>query len=149
MYKRNQTKIYGNASIKWYFRSVKRIGAYLLILALFSADNVLKEFLKTPLLVDHFIVHQQKDPAIGWIRFMSMHYFGHDLKDNDWKQDMKLPFKKISSGPHHALFQPPLAAAAQTCRENYLPAQETFYAEQFFSTLSCSRIDRPPQVKMA
>lgn len=29
-----------------------------------------------------------------------MHYFGEDLNDNDDEEDMKLPFKKISSQGH-------------------------------------------------
>lgn len=126
---------------------MKRIGVYLLILALFSTDNVIKEFLKTPLLINHFIVHQQKDPSIGLLRFMAMHYFGKDLNDNDQSQDMKLPFKKISSGPHHALFQAPSLPIDQFCRITYLSDSDQVYKDHFFINHSFEKPYRPPQLK--
>ncbi|MGY0037534.1 hypothetical protein [Pedobacter sp. NJ-S-72] len=55
---------------------------------------------KLPHLVSHFQQHHQLNKEVGIIKFLSMHYFGEDLNDNDDEDDMKLPFKKISSQGH-------------------------------------------------
>lgn len=53
-----------------------------------------------PHLISHFQQHHQQNSEVGIIDFLSMHYFGEDLNDNDDEEDMKLPFKKISSQGH-------------------------------------------------
>lgn len=58
------------------------------------------EVFKLPHLVLHFQQHHQLNSQVGIIDFLSMHYFGEDLNDNDDEEDMKLPFKKISSQGH-------------------------------------------------
>ncbi|WP_348620418.1 hypothetical protein [Pedobacter lusitanus] len=58
------------------------------------------EIFKLPHLVCHFQQHHRLNSQIGIIEFLSMHYFGEDLNDNDDEDDMKLPFKKISNQGH-------------------------------------------------
>lgn len=76
--------------------------------------------------------------------FLSMHYFGKDLQDNDQKEDMKLPFKKIGASSHHVLFQSPVS--------NYFSGQETYliicqliYRQKFFQNRYCDQLYRPPK----
>jgi hypothetical protein len=37
--------------------------------------------------------HQQLDRSISILDFLSMHYWGQDINDNDQDRDMQLPFK--------------------------------------------------------
>lgn len=63
-------------------------------------NTSIREVIKTPQLFLHFIQHQKLNAEINFIAFMDMHYFGHDLNDNDDDEDMKLPFKKIDGHVH-------------------------------------------------
>lgn len=74
-----------------------------------------------------------------------MHYFGKDLQDNDWSQDMKLPFKKISGSSHHILFQLPVLITNQEQREAYLPGHDPVYKEEYIHNLAYNKLYRPPQ----
>lgn len=53
----------------------------------------LNQFVKLPLLVKHFIEHKEKDTSISFLKFLDMHYAHGDVKDADYDEDMKLPFK--------------------------------------------------------
>lgn len=55
----------------------------------------LQQILKMPILISHFFEHQQRGPSITFIEFLSMHYWGQDIDDNDDERDMELPFKKV------------------------------------------------------
>jgi len=57
--------------------------------------------MKTPQLINHFIQHHQLNTNLSFVDFLEMHYFGHDLNDNDDEEDMKLPFKKVDG--HHLI----------------------------------------------
>lgn len=49
------------------------------------------------MLVAHYQEHKQRDLDITVLQFLSFHYWGEDLNDDDQEQDMKLPFKKVES----------------------------------------------------
>lgn len=53
----------------------------------------LKELVKLPILISHFIKHQQEDHKISIFEFIKMHYANGDPHDEDYHEDMKLPFK--------------------------------------------------------
>ncbi|WP_142530266.1 hypothetical protein [Pedobacter westerhofensis] len=69
-------------------------------------NTSVREILKTPQIFLHFIHHHQLDAEIGFIEFLDMHYFGHDLDDNDDDEDMKLPFKKMDGHLHISIGVP-------------------------------------------
>lgn len=52
-----------------------------------------RQILKLPDLVEHFIAHKLKDSDTTLYSFIKMHYIDAPVKDADYKQDMKLPFK--------------------------------------------------------
>jgi len=45
--------------------------------------------------VSHFLRHHELDQRIGVLDFIAMHYLGQDIDDDDQKEDMELPFKKL------------------------------------------------------
>ena len=70
----------------------KHFSYTLLIIYLFSALQ-LNEYLKIPILVDHFYEHQNENPKISLVEFLLEHYAHDDVLDADYDKDMKLPFK--------------------------------------------------------
>lgn len=51
------------------------------------------QFLKIPLLIEHYKTHQQMDKSTTFSKFIEMHYFKTQTYDFDYQQDMQLPFK--------------------------------------------------------
>lgn len=116
---------------------------YFLVTCILSGSAI-AELFKAPLLVSHYIDHTSRNPNINFVDFLSMHYWGNDIVDNDSKQDMKLPFKKILYGHHQLLFcQEPFFELSpnQSGKPNELCF---FYREKEISRLS-GKPYRPPQ----
>jgi hypothetical protein len=68
--------------------------AIFLLLLLVSVHTPIGQFLKLPMLVEHFIKHQNNN-ATSLIGFLEEHYSaGHD--DADRMEDEQLPFKSIT-----------------------------------------------------
>lgn len=80
---------------------MKKACVYIL-LSFFLLNNSLGELFKIPVLYAHFMEHRHLDSRIDLLDFLSMHYLGNDLNDNDQDRDMQLPFKKIDG---HGSFQ--------------------------------------------
>lgn len=53
------------------------------------------ELLKTPAFISYYLTHRDLH-NVGIFQFISMHYLGHDINDNDDAEDNKLPFKKAN-----------------------------------------------------
>lgn len=53
----------------------------------------LHEFSKLPEFIKHFTEHRSENKNLSLMDFLKLHYFNGDVKDTDYDQDMKLPFK--------------------------------------------------------
>lgn len=51
------------------------------------------QLLKMPHLFEHYATHQKINKNISFSEFIDMHYFSVQTYDNDYQQDMQLPFK--------------------------------------------------------
>ena len=72
---------------------MKKILSYcLIIIYLFSFSEV-REVVKLPNLVEHYISHMLREPDTTLFSFIKMHYLDEQIHDSDYSQDMKLPFK--------------------------------------------------------
>jgi hypothetical protein len=77
---------------------VKKYASILFLsIYLFSVFQI-SEFIKLPLLVEHFVEHQREDPKLQLWDFLCMHYAHGEVKDADYDKDMRLPFKSHHSG---------------------------------------------------
>ncbi|UWY27325.1 hypothetical protein N4T20_16540 [Flavobacterium sp. TR2] len=76
---------------------------YIFIFLIASNSSFVQQFYKLPILIEHYQEHRQL-MDLSFIDFLSMHYWGEDLKDNDADRDMQLPFKTISSSAFHLVF---------------------------------------------
>jgi hypothetical protein len=76
---------------------------YIFIFLIASNSSFIQQFYKLPILIQHFEEHKQLND-LSFLDFLSMHYWGEDIKDNDADRDMQLPFKTISGNSLHFVF---------------------------------------------
>jgi len=106
----------------------------------------LNQLVKLPLFVKHFIEHKNKDAQLSLAGFIEMHYLNGDVKDADYDEDMKLPFKTPST-----CFNLVVSCAPTTFTELTISSQdsdENFYCnykENFLSSSCLSSIWQPPK----
>lgn len=81
----------------------KQISILLLFVYLFSFQEF-RQVLKLPNLVQHIIKHEIKDNHFSIVEFVKHHYFSGNVMDNDYAQDMKLPFKQVDFSSFSATF---------------------------------------------
>jgi hypothetical protein len=72
---------------------LKKIASIFLILLFLFGSTEAYQLLKLPMLVNHFIKHKHEDASITFIGFLKMHYKKKIVVDDDFQQDMQLPFK--------------------------------------------------------
>lgn len=78
---------------------MKKVAAILLLFSFLSANTVLGEVLKLPLLIHHYIEHTKEDNDNSIIDFLAKHYGKgdeHHHKGGHHEHD-NLPFKTINS----------------------------------------------------
>jgi len=54
------------------------------------------ELFKIPMMVEHFVEHNEGNKQISFWDFLCIHYANNAVKDADFDDDMKLPFKSKS-----------------------------------------------------
>jgi len=62
-----------------------------------SANTQLHEVFKLPVLIEHFLEHNEANQSLTFWEFLHMHYANNNVKYPDYDKDMQLPFKS-----HHA-----------------------------------------------
>lgn len=72
---------------------MKRILAFVLLSLYLCASTEAYQLLKIPAFITHFIKHCQEDPDTTFKGFLAEHYANETVFDDDWMQDMELPFK--------------------------------------------------------
>jgi hypothetical protein len=74
---------------------VGRLFTYIAITVFFFSTTGLSQLFKLPVLVNHYLEHRERDNRLDLLDFLSMHYWGQDINDNDQDRDMQLPFKGV------------------------------------------------------
>jgi hypothetical protein len=72
---------------------VKQITFILILQGYLFSFTELRELLKLPILLEHYIEHNSADKSISFADFLSMHYLQVQDNDGDDEQDRNLPFK--------------------------------------------------------
>jgi hypothetical protein len=70
---------------------------------LFLNNITYNQMLKVPVLVQHYQEHHQRDRQVGLLDFLSMHYWGNDINDDDAERDNQLPFKHLDDNSVHTV----------------------------------------------
>ena len=76
---------------------MKKSLVYVLLFVYLFSFPEMRQLLKVPNLVEHYISHKIKDRNTTLYSFIKMHYLDEQKQDADYKQDMQLPFKKIKT----------------------------------------------------
>lgn len=103
--------------------------------------------MKAPTLIRHYLEHKTLDRNVSFVDFLSMHYWGEDLNDDDDEKDMQLPFKKIEI--HHVNFLFISQAETFTFRDRLLPLIKSDYGPdqpQIAYSTTLGSLFRPPRV---
>lgn len=74
-----------------------RFVSILLVSLYLTSVTELREATKVGVLFEHFSDHRAANPDMNFFDFLSLHYFSGHLPDNDYKDDMQLPFKSHDS----------------------------------------------------
>lgn len=107
-------------------------------------SSLLDQFLKLPVFFQHFAEHKQLDQKINLFDFLSMHYWGEDMNDQDNDRDMQLPFKKINAHSQQVLFMPPVRMVCSKPLVQFTPRNVSVYKSQYHPDPSLPSPFRPP-----
>lgn len=124
----------------------KAIPIFFLAIFLLSTTQLI-ELLKLPNLFEHYQEHSQLNKKLSIISFLKMHYTKDVIKDADYDNDMKLPFKSCNCiGPALAFYFNHFQLFALSPKiENKVP-KKNFYTYKFtYSSLFLSSIWQPPK----
>jgi len=126
---------------------MKRLIAIAFLSSYLLSSTEMREFLRIPLFIDHFIIHRKQD-QLSLKEFIVLHYFSGDVRDADWADDVKLPFKHRPefTAAHLAfnLFSPPSFVQPQKVFPITTPNYTT-YIHSFFPPTQISDIWQPPR----
>ncbi|MBE7171642.1 MAG: hypothetical protein INR73_13710 [Williamsia sp.] len=125
---------------------MRRFLTYVVFLVVWLDTTSLNQLVKLPILVSHFIEHQQTRSGLTFVQFISMHYWGEDDNDNDNDRDMQLPFRKIDFNNMQALFFP--TVREPIVKQVYAP-EKSVYLPAYYSNWpnpTLKALFRPPRV---
>ncbi|UCJ08282.1 hypothetical protein KTO58_03600 [Chitinophaga pendula] len=110
-------------------------------------DNGLNQLLKCPMLFVHYHEHQQRNASIGVMEFLCIHYWGHDIDDNDDDRDIKLPYKSVDVHAFQHSYVP-LARTITVKQQTNSPViiHYPVLKDQYLPEPALSSLFRPPKV---
>jgi hypothetical protein len=119
-----------------------------LFLAIYLLSSTqLKELLKLPLLVEHFMEHKELNAQMSFIDFLCVHYAEGNVKDADYEKDMRLPFKSAENSLSSYLsFYLPALNFKQDLIVHFTEQKQSFPCYNFtYSSAFLSSIWQPPR----
>ncbi|MCC8407944.1 hypothetical protein LJ707_03320 [Mucilaginibacter sp. UR6-1] len=123
---------------------VNKLYVYILLLLIAADTTELHQLFKLPILFEHFAEHKQRDKSVSLMEFLSMHYWGDDLNDNDNDRDMQLPFKKLDVHVTHVFFLPVVRSITIKNYIETLNKPYSLYRQGFIPDPALSALFRPP-----
>ncbi|MBE9583579.1 hypothetical protein IM792_03885 [Mucilaginibacter sp. JRF] len=123
---------------------VNKLYVYILLLLIAADTTELHQLFKLPILFEHFAEHKQRDESVSLMDFLSMHYWGDDLNDNDNDRDMQLPFKKMDAHSAHVFFLPVVRTITIKSHFEALNKAYPLYRQSFIPDPALAAPFRPP-----
>jgi len=127
---------------------VKKLLIYFLLFSYLTSFVEVRQVLKMPRLIEHFISHKISNSDMSIYAFLKMHYIDEQIIDSDYKQDMKLPFKTHDfSSSTITLNIPPEKATINLQRHLvHVDNSNNFsYSEKYYPSVF-QQIWEPPQI---
>jgi hypothetical protein len=113
------------------------------------ATTELYQLLKLPFLVEHFMEHKEQNKEITLMDFLYLHYAHGDVKDADYEEDMKLPFKSHSNSVTTSIVDVVANTVLKIVihpKPNFVPLKVIIISEEaFFASSYHSNIWQPPK----
>ena len=123
----------------------KKIIAILFSVLIINGSTEIHQLWKLPLLVQHYLHHQNEDASLSFISFLKIHYTDRQHpKHNDDKNDNELPFKSIGNISH--LDTPLIEKKIVNPENNYLPAKPSSYYREKIPDHRSFSIFHPPRI---
>jgi hypothetical protein len=124
---------------------MNRVWIFTIVLALLAQTTELHEFVKLPILFQHYAEHQQRDSKLKFMEFLSMHYLGDDMNDDDNSRDMELPFKKVEVSHVPVHFLPPISGIKLKSAVFQIRLDHPEYLPLYTPNPALSGLFRPPR----
>lgn len=119
-----------------------KIAAFVLIVAYTLPSTATFELLKLPLLASHYTAHLAQNKNIGFLSFLTTHYYTENGTDKDAAEDNKLPFKSKANFEYSNLVSlaPPSIAClslqpAVLNDKNYFIRTDVFISSQYLANI--------------
>ncbi len=125
---------------------MKKVLLYFVLFLITAEATEVDQLAKLPILFQHFAEHQQRDKNVSLMQFLSMHYGGNDLNDNDNDRDQELPFKKLDAHHSTVLFMPTVRTIATSSYGQPVNINLTDYSPGHIPDAALSSLFRPPRV---
>ena len=101
---------------------------------------------RLPALVSHYLEHRGLNGQIGFLDFLSMHYWGKDVNDQDQDKDNQLPFKSVDYPIGFVLALPVSKTIFPGTQAYNLVVHQPVYQEPNCSNPALASLFRPPRV---
>jgi hypothetical protein len=126
---------------------VKKLFTYLAVTVFFFSTTGLSQMFKLPILMAHYVEHVKRDHHLGMLDFLSMHYWGQDLNDNDQDRDMQLPFKSPTQHCCSQISLIPPAGVVTIDHHYFVPSKpvQPIVEDSFYIMNAASSLFRPPR----
>ena len=113
------------------------------------ATTELYQLFKLPFLIEHFIEHKEQNQNITLMEFLYLHYANGDVKDADYEEDMKLPFKSHNNSVATSIIDVVAYSVLKIVihpRAIFVQPKVAFISEEaFFTSSYLSNIWQPPK----
>ena len=113
------------------------------------ATTELYQLLKLPFLIEHFMEHKEQNKDITLMEFLYLHYADGDVKDADYEEDMKLPFKSHNNSATTSIIGVVVNSVLKIVihpKTNFVQPKVAFISEEsFFVSSYLSNIWQPPK----
>ena len=125
---------------------MKKFVAYFFLTVYLFSNTEAREVLKFPKLIEHYISHKIQNEDTTLYSFFKMHYLDAPIKDADYKQDMKLPFKTQIVSTASVFVTTPPKTFEFSFENHQIPAEkkQNFSYSAHFTTQHLDSVFRPP-----
>lgn len=122
---------------------MRRLAAIAMLVLHLGVFTEVSELMRLPLLVEHYIEHQELVPEMSFLQFLAMHYKTDVAHDST---DMELPFKRCD----HSVTSPNFTFPDQKIELNSgapsaMPEFSSFYIS-FIPATGLTEIFQPPRL---
>lgn len=124
---------------------MKKLISILLLSLYLVSTTELYQFLKIPVLIEHYMEHKELNPVITFNTFLKMHYH-NPVKDSDYQRDQQLPFASYS-GHLIVVFTitPYFSFQFLEKKTNKIQSETILYKSRFYSKEIQNSIWQPPK----